>query len=165
MLLSQNSFADSLLSVAKSPEDLRGALMLSPARHPQMPIRFWLALHKQLECERSIEDRVIDLACAYFDIAARNQFLADGSKDGGECGGMMLGYRGNTKFARALLERRDENGARIAYKSGGRVYICKSLPSGVVTQHRKVQEKAHDAFAEVAAEAGYNPAEHRSYLD
>ena len=77
-MLSANSFAAQLLSNAKSPDDLRDALMASPERHPEMPVKFWLDIH---------------------------------------------------------------------------------------TQHMTVDEKAHDAFAEVARVAGYAPAEHRSYVD
>lgn len=158
-MLSANSFAAQLLSNAKSPDDLRDALMASPERHPEMPVKFWLDIHTLLEDERSDEDRVIDLACAYFDAAARRQFVADGSQDIGTCGGVMLGYRANTKFAKALIAR------GVAYKSGGRAYLRRSLPAGVHTQHMTVDEKAHDAFAEVARVAGYAPAEHRSYVD
>lgn len=105
------------------------------------------------------EAKTLDLAEASFDLAARRQFEADGSVDCGSCGGVMLGYRGNTRFAKAMIAR------GIGRQMGGTVYLTKRLPDDVRTQHRTVDEKAHDAFAADAAAAGHKATEHRSYAD
>lgn len=159
MLKSPNAFAASLVSTASGPEGARAALLGAPVAYPNIPARFWLDVFALVEDERSAEDRAIDLAEVHFDVAARRQFAADGSQDVGTCGGVMLGYRGNTRFAKALVAR------GIGRKMDGTVYLTKGLPADVRTQNMYVGELAHRAFAMVAEAAGFLPTEHRSYVD
>lgn len=156
---SPENYAATVLGMANSPEAARGLIVAGMGDYPQVPAKFWLDVLALLEDERPPEDRAIDLAEAAFDHAARRQFEADGSADIGDCGGVLLGWRGNTRFSRALLAR------GLGYKCGGRMMLRQSLPEGVRTQHRAVYEKAHDAFAAVAAAAGFEAVEHRSYAD
>ena len=154
-----SAYADGFLSSAPSPEALRATILGAPAAFPATPAAVWLEVYALLEAERAVEDRVIDLAQVYFDNAARAAFAADGSVDRGSCGGVMLGYRGNTRFAKALLAR------GVGHKMDGRVYVTRQLPEGVATQHVAVDEAAHKAFAALCEAAGYHPSEHRSYID
>lgn len=154
-----NAYAAAFLSGAQSPEDLRATILGAPGVFPSTPAAVWLEVYALLEDERAVEDRVIDLAQVYFDNAARAAFAADGSIDRGSCGGVMLGYRGNTRFAKALQAR----GA--GRKMDGRVYVGRKHPEGVKTQNVAVDEAAYAAFASVCAAAGYAASEHRSYTD
>lgn len=92
-----------------------------------------------------------------FDHAAREQYEKDGFKDCGTCGGMMLGYRGNTRFARALVA------TGRACRMGGKVYVGSALP--VATQHAEVEIKAMQAFMETARSRGIEPAKWWTYVD
>lgn len=159
MTQSANAYAATFLSGANSQEALRATILGAPAVFPTTPAAVWLEVYALLEGERAVEDRVIDLAQVYFDNAARAAFAADGSIDRGSCGSVMLGYRGNTRFAKALLAR------GVGLKMDGRVYVGRKHPEGVATQHVAVDEAAYAAFAGVCAAAGYAASEHRSYID
>lgn len=159
MLTDPNAYAAFVVGSAAGPEAAYSAVLAAPAVHTGVPPRFWLDVLTLIADDRSAETQLLDLAEACFDAAARRQFEADGSVDCGSCGGVMLGYRANTRIAKAIEAR------GIGHKMGGRVYLTKGLPEGVRTQHRTVQEKAHTAFAAVIEAAGLKAAEHRSYVD
>jgi hypothetical protein len=159
MLTSPNAYAAFVVGSAAGPEAAYQAVITAPAVHSGVQPSFWLEVLALLADDRATEDQTLDLAEAFFDREARRQFEADGSVDRGTCGGVMLGYRANTRFAKAMVAR------GIGRKMGGRVYLTRRLPDDVRTQHMTVDEKAHDAFAAVAAAAGHAAAEHRSYVD
>lgn len=154
-----NAFAAFVIGSADGPETAYRLMIEGPTRFPGVHPSFWLAALELLSDDRAREVQVIDLACSAFDAAARLQFEADGSQDVGSCGGVMLGYRSNTRFAKALVATGQ------GYASGGKTYIRRGLPEGVRTQHRTVTEKAHAAFAAVAEVAGFLPTVNYSYAD
>lgn len=93
---------------------------------------------------------------AYKD-AALVQFVRDGSQDCGTCGGAMLAYRGNTKFAKALYV------AGIGRKMDGGMYV--SMRSGHPTQHAEVEIQGLRAFRAKAAEHGFESTKFWTYVD
>lgn len=94
-----------------------------------------------------------------FDAAAREAFARDGSVDCGSCGGTMLGYRGNTRFAKALAA------SGRSCSIDGKVYVASKLPEGVNTQGAHVEDAAMRAFRLVASAAGIEPSKVWSYVD
>jgi hypothetical protein len=70
----------------------------------------------------------------------------------------MLGYRANTKFAKALLA------AGYGFKSD-QVYVAKRMPKGIRSQHDQIEIKAKRAFEAAASAHGINPSKAWSYVD
>jgi len=161
LILTAEAFAVNILAGAGAdrPRAYAAALGAPFAEKSHRGFDFYLSALGHIEPKRSAEDRAIDLAFAAFQSAAVEAFKASGSRDIGDCGGVMLGYRGNTRFAKALIAR------KIGRRMGGKVYVCLPLPSGVQTQFRRVQEQAYDAFVKAAQGGGFTPVEHYSYAD
>ena len=106
----------------------------------------------------SREAQVLDAALAAYDAAALAQFERDGRKDCGSCGGYMLGYKGNSKFAKLMVNR------GVGHSLGrGRVYLAHR--HRFPTQHMEVECAGARAFREVTEAAGIIPSEARSYVD
>lgn len=161
MLLSPEAAAVNFLAATGKdrPRAYAAALAAHATEKVDRGAVFHLGVLASLEPRRALEDRTIDLALADFMATARKSFEADGSTDIGDCGGVMLAYRGNTRFAKALVNR------KVGHKMDGKVYVAVPLPQTVRTQHRKVQEDAYRAFAIVAEAAGFVAAVHYSYAD
>lgn len=94
-----------------------------------------------------------------FDKAAREAFARDNFQDAGSCGGTMLGYRGNTAFAKALVA------TGRACSMDGKVYVGSRLPDDVQTQGAHVEDAAMRAFRAVASAAGIEPSKTWTYVD
>lgn len=105
------------------------------------------------------ESEILALCLAAHDAAAWEQFRKDGSIDCGSCGGMMLGYRANTRFARAILA------AGQGSKMGGQVYVKGVLPQGIRTQHAEVPIRGLYAFKAMAEANGIQAAKYWTYTD
>lgn len=71
----------------------------------------------------------------------------------------MLGYRGNTAFAKALAA------TGRACVIDGKVYVGSRLPDGVATQGAHVEDAAMRAFRAVASAAGIEPSKTWTYVD
>jgi hypothetical protein len=89
--------------------------------------------------------------------AAEAQFVKDGSTDVGSCGGMMLLYRGNGRFAKALVAA----GLGHAGDGGTSVLFSHGLP----TQHAEVDIQGLRAFEAKAREHGFEPSKAWTYVD
>jgi hypothetical protein len=105
----------------------------------------------------NIETILAECVAAH-DAAALAQWVKDGERDCGSCGGYMLGYRANTKFAKAILA------AGLGYKSE-QVFVNPRLPAPIRTQHDMVEESAKRAFKNKALEYGIAPSKAWSYAD
>lgn len=95
---------------------------------------------------------------AAHDAAALAQWEKDGKQDCGSCGGYMLGYRANSKFAKAIMA------AGVGFKSE-QVYVAKRFPEGIRSQHDAIEIKAKRAFEAKAREYGIAPSKAWSYVD
>lgn len=102
-------------------------------------------------------DQIIDAAKTAAMLAAQAQFEADGSRDRGSCGGAMLGYRGNTKFAKMMVER------GVAYSGDGATFVMKQ--HGLPTQNADVDIAYARAFMQVADNAGIRASKYWTYTD
>lgn len=103
--------------------------------------------------------QVLEACLAAHAAAALAQFEKDGSVDCGSCGGAMLGYRANTRFAKAILA------GRHGYVSDGKVFLSVKLPEGVATQHAEVPIQAARAFMAVAESHGFTASKFWTYTD
>ena len=102
---------------------------------------------------------LVEACVAAHDAAARAQFIKDGSIDCGSCGGAMLGYRANTRFAKAILA------AGKGYASDGKVFVTAHLPEGVASQHAEVPIQGLRAFMATAEAHGFSAAKFWTYTD
>lgn len=102
---------------------------------------------------------LVELCVSAHDAAAWKQFRKDGSIDCGSCGGMMLGYRANTRFAKAIVA------AGKGYVSSGTVYVSARLPEGICTQHAEVQIQGLREFKAMAEAHGIQPSKSWTFTD
>ena len=105
----------------------------------------------------SIEAIIAECFAAH-DAAALAQWEKDGKQDCGSCGGYMLGYRANTKFAKALL-------AMGAGFKSDQIYVAKRFPDEIRSQHDAIEIVAKRAFERKAAEYGIVPSKAWHYVD
>jgi hypothetical protein len=105
------------------------------------------------------EAEVLKLALAAYDDAARAQYEREGSRDCGACGGAMVGYSGNTRFAKAM------QAAGVGFRTDGKVYLHSRLPEGVSTQSANVFQAGARAFRELAERWGHKPSKYWTYID
>lgn len=106
------------------------------------------------------ELEIIKEAVEAYAKAASDQWERDFKTDRGSCGGMMLGYRSNTKFAKALVE----SGYGMAM--GPKTYITnKALPAGIRSQHMEIEIQGCRAFRAVTEKHGVMPTEARTFVD
>jgi hypothetical protein len=103
-------------------------------------------------------EQVLAECLAAHDAAALAQWQKAGEQDCGSCGGYMLGYRANSKFAKAMLA------AGVGLKME-QVYLSRREPEGIRSQHYLIEEKAKRAFQAKAAEHGIMAAKAWSYVD
>jgi predicted GNAT superfamily acetyltransferase len=105
------------------------------------------------------EREIIDLCLKAALEASRDQWRRDGFQDRGTCGGMMLGYRANTRFARAMVA------AGVGYVSDGKVWLLHCIAPEVRSQNMDVEIRAKRAFRDMARSHGIEPAKQWTYID
>lgn len=105
-------------------------------------------------------EKILATALESHNAAALAQWEKDGRQDCGSCGGIMVGYRGNSRLAKAMVA------AGVGTNMGGTVFLSAPLPPEIRSQHAEISIAAGRAFrAAVMLAGGPEPSKIWTYTD